>query len=55
MAGLLFFSMLLTYTVLFGLRACCNKFGQKKDQAVAIDQFRDERTNGFTVDAAANA
>ena len=51
MAGLMFVAMLLTYTVLFTLRACCNKFGTKKqtEQAAAVDKLRDENTNGFTV------
>ena len=50
MAGLMFVSMLATYIVLFSLRACCNKLSKKKEsQASAVDQFRDENTNGFSV------
>ena len=50
MAGLMFVSMLATYICLFGLRACCNKLSKKKEsQAAAVDQFRDENTNGFSV------
>ena len=50
MAGLMFVAMLLTYTVLFTIRACFNKLGSKKqtEQAAAVDQFREENTNGFS-------
>ena len=49
MAGLMFVSMLATYICLFSLRACCNKLSKKKEsQAAAVDQFRDENTNGFS-------
>ena len=50
MAGLMFVSMLATYIVLFSLRACFNKLSKKKEsQAAAVEQFRDESTNGFSV------
>lgn len=49
MAGWLFFTMVIIYTVFFGLRACCNKFATKKENpAVDVEEFIDERTNGFT-------
>ena len=57
MAGGLFFTMLLVYVVFFSLKACCKLLDRKTKHTptIAIDQFRDERSNGFALSSEVGA